>query len=160
MAKRGLARVWGMLPYERLKTAVLWAIGPRFLVSVLAIIFDRQGRVLLLRHTHDSRHAWGLPSGRLERSETLAQALVRELVEETGLTVQVQGLVAVEREVPVPVLRVAYVCRVAGGAFRPSVEVSEARYFPPRDLPSGVRLVQRRMIRQAWEVSQQFGQTR
>ena len=46
------ARIWGALPNERLKTAVLARLGPRFLVSVWAIIFDGAGGVLLFRHTH------------------------------------------------------------------------------------------------------------
>ena len=145
---RGLARLWGLFPSEKLKIGVISVLGPRFLVGVLALIFDSSGRVLLLRHTHDRAHPWGLPSGRLEQTETPPQALVRELAEETGLTVQVGGLVALEREPTLPVVRGAYLCRVVSGVFSPSIEVAEARYFALDDLPPSVRPIQRKLIRQ------------
>jgi ADP-ribose pyrophosphatase YjhB (NUDIX family) len=153
---RALARLWGLFPSETLKTALLWAMGPRFLVSVLLVIFDQGGNVLLLRHTHDPAHPWGLPSGRLERRETPAAAAVRELAEETGLVAHVLTLVAVERELPMPVLRVAYIGRVVGGVFRQSVEVSEARYFAANELPPELRPVQRQIIEQAQEIRRQL----
>jgi ADP-ribose pyrophosphatase YjhB (NUDIX family) len=155
VAKRWLARLWGGFPSEGLKTAVVWAMGPRFLVSVLAVVFDRDGRILLLRHTHDAPHPWGLPSGRLETSETPVRAASRELAEETGLEVQVQALVALEREFPLPVLRAAYLCRVVGGVFRPSVEVTDVRYFALDELPASVRPLQRHIIKQAQEMREQ-----
>src|SRR4051794_5076216 len=61
-----LLQMWGALPGESAKTWLLARLGPRFLVSVWAVIFDAEGRVLLFRHTHDRAHPWGLPSGRLE----------------------------------------------------------------------------------------------
>jgi len=151
--KRGLAQAWGLFPSETIKTTLVWAMGPRFLVSVVAVVFDDRGRVLLLRHTHDRAHPWGLPSGRLERRETPVQAVIRELREETGLQGEVRALVALERVQPLPVLRAAYLCRVRG-EFRPSVEVAEAAYFTPAALPAGVRAVQRKMISQARQMEE------
>jgi ADP-ribose pyrophosphatase YjhB (NUDIX family) len=153
-AQRGLAYLWGALPGEALKTALVWLAGPRFLVNVLAVIVDDQGRVLLLRHTHDCRHPWGLPSGRLERDETPAAGIVRELREETGLQAVVRALVAVEREPRLPVVRIAYRCQIVGGTFRPSVEVSAARYYPLHALPSALRPLQGRIIQQTISASE------
>lgn len=54
------------------------------------IIHDTAGRLLLIRRGHDPyRGSWSLPGGRVEPGETDEEALLRELVEETGLRVTV-----------------------------------------------------------------------
>ena len=56
-------------------------------LAVAAIVTDEQGRVLLIRRGHPpSAGRWTVPGGRVERGETLRQALERELLSETGLT--------------------------------------------------------------------------
>lgn len=59
--------------------------APRPEVAVGAVCV-RDGRLLLVRRGHGpGTGAWSLPGGRVEPGETLAQAVVRELAEETGL---------------------------------------------------------------------------
>ena len=54
-----------------------------------AIIRDPAGRLLLIKRGHDPEAGrWSLPGGRVEPGESDAQALVREMREETGLIVQ------------------------------------------------------------------------
>ncbi|MGY1804760.1 NUDIX domain-containing protein [Blastococcus sp. SYSU D00922] len=59
-----------------------------------AVVVDDAGRLLLIRRGHDP-HAglWSLPGGRVEDGETLEQAVRREVLEETGLAVEVGELV-------------------------------------------------------------------
>jgi hypothetical protein len=54
--------------------------------------------------------------------------------------------VTVEREFPLPVVRVAFACQVLGGSFHPSAEVTAARYFAKDELPSTIRPLQRSII--------------
>lgn len=55
-------------------------------VAVGAVIFDAQGRVLLIQRGHaPNQGKWSLPGGRVEAGETLATALQREVRAETGL---------------------------------------------------------------------------
>ena len=58
-------------------------IGVR--ASVSAVIVDRQGRLLLQQRSDGGQ--WGLPGGSVEIGESLRDAVVREVREETGLRV-------------------------------------------------------------------------
>jgi 8-oxo-dGTP pyrophosphatase MutT (NUDIX family) len=53
-----------------------------------AVIFDDDGRLLLIRRGHEpGRGLWSIPGGRIEPGESDQQAVVREVLEETGLQV-------------------------------------------------------------------------
>jgi 8-oxo-dGTP diphosphatase len=53
------------------------------------IVHDRSGRLLLIRRGQEpSRGLWSVPGGRVEPGETLAEAVEREVLEETGLRVR------------------------------------------------------------------------
>lgn len=55
-----------------------------------AVVLDDRGRLLLvLRRNEPSAGLWSLPGGRLEPGETAAAAAAREVLEETGLVVEV-----------------------------------------------------------------------
>lgn len=58
-----------------------------------AAIIDQQGRILLTKRTDNGQ--WCLPSGALEPGESVAEACEREVLEETGLSVDVKRLVGV-----------------------------------------------------------------
>jgi ADP-ribose pyrophosphatase YjhB (NUDIX family) len=60
-------------------------------VAVSAFIQDDEGRILMIRRTDNDLYA--IPGGQLELGETLAQAAVREVREETGIECEVTGVI-------------------------------------------------------------------
>ena len=111
----------------------------RRIACVGAIVRDQAGRLLLIQRGHDPEAGrWSLPGGRIEPGESDRQALVREMLEETGLTVEPGPLVgAVERPGPAgTVLDIRdYAVTVTGGTLRPGDDAADARWVPPADVP-------------------------
>ena len=69
---------------------------PAPLVGVAAVIFDQQGRVLLVeRGRPPDKGKWGLPGGLLDLGETLHEGVVREVKEECDVEITIGGLVDV-----------------------------------------------------------------
>ncbi|MGH3776574.1 MAG: NUDIX hydrolase [Pseudonocardiaceae bacterium] len=62
-------------------------------VAVTAFVQDAAGRLLMIRRTDNDLYA--VPGGAQEIGETITQTVVREVREETGITVDVTGLIGV-----------------------------------------------------------------
>lgn len=60
---------------------------------VYALIYQESTQKILMVHNKGS--GWSLPGGRVEKEETLEQAVIREVKEETNLTVEIDGIIAV-----------------------------------------------------------------
>jgi len=107
------------------------------LVGVGAVVIH-DGRVLLIKRGRAPlRGEWSIPGGRLELGETVRQAVCREVLEETGLTVKVIDLLGVfDRIVPDDTGRVRYhyilidfLCRVTSGTLQPGSDAADAGWF-------------------------------
>lgn len=83
-------------------------------VRVTGIVVE-DGRILLLNQNTGTGRSWSLPGGKLEAGETLAQALVREMKEETGLDVEPGRLLYICDHLPAEVVHVTFEARRAGG---------------------------------------------
>jgi 8-oxo-dGTP diphosphatase len=112
------------------------------LPSVGAIILDEQRRVLLQRASDDGK--WYTIGGGLEPGEQPADAVVREVMEETGLRVQPLRILAVQSSPlivypnghQVQYIGTTFLCRVTGGHLHVADEESlEFRYFAADELP-------------------------
>lgn len=119
---------WLPLPYQ-IRWRIMWLFVPKFLVGAAALIFDDDGRILLFHHTYRKKYPWGLPGGFLNCNENAVQAIVREMQEEAGFTIQVERLLWIDTSQQYPRVDIFYLCRHVHGEFRPSDEVSEARFF-------------------------------
>ena len=118
------------------------AYPTRPFLAVSATIY-REGRVLLVRRARaPGRDLFSLPGGVVEAGETLAEAVAREVLEETGLIVEPVQL-AGHREV---IMRdadgraerhfviLSFACRWIAGEAGTSDEVAEARWVAPDEL--------------------------
>jgi ADP-ribose pyrophosphatase YjhB (NUDIX family) len=117
---------------ERLASEIL---RPRYHVPAGAIILNEQGQLLLCQHTYRRQHPWGLPGGDIKFGEDPAEAVRRELWEETGLSVQATRLVLLENSHKIRKVTLTYLCTGVNGTFTPSDEVAAIRYFDINALP-------------------------
>lgn len=126
--------------------------------SVSAVIFDRRGRLLLQQRSDGGQ--WGLPGGSVEIGESVADAVRREVREETGLRVSVRRLVGVYSEPGRQVVRypdgnvwhyvnVCFECVARGGELRTCDETLALAYVSPRRLPPALLANHRIRIRDA-----------
>ena len=100
-------------------------------LAVGAIVFDEAGRVLLVqRGRPPGEGLWSLPGGRVEPDENVMAAVAREVVEETGLVVEVGPLAEVIERVGEGYHYVIHdhVARVIGGELRAGDDARDVRF--------------------------------
>ncbi len=102
-----------------------------------ACVVDLGGRLVLLRRAQrDSAYGrWILPGGHVDRGEVVTRAARREVAEEVGLEVELEGLVGVYSYPGNPVVLIVYAARAVSGSLKASGEALEVRAFAPRELP-------------------------
>lgn len=111
--------------------------------SASIVVIDGRGYVLLVKHSDTGD--WVTPGGAIEPNEIPADAAVREAWEETGLHVELQGVVGVfggpEYKVryrngdETSYTTIVFLAREIGGVLAPDYEETlEARYFSPAEL--------------------------
>jgi 8-oxo-dGTP diphosphatase len=134
-----LARAWRAA--GPLQGWLAWALHATFNVGVTGIVRAEDGQVLLLRHRLWPDEAqWGFPSGFAKRGEQFSETVVREVREETGLTVTVGRLLEV-RAGDRYRAEVYYEARLVGGIgalVLQSSEILDAQLFALDNLPAAM----------------------
>ena len=112
------------------------SIAARPQVAVSAGIF-RDGKILLTRRANNPKGSlWTFPGGRIEFEETIAEALKREILEETGLTIEIAGSAGVREMLHKQsghghFIILPFAARWVSGEVAPNDEIAEARWFDP-----------------------------
>ena len=87
MLKKILGKLWRKTPALIRRRATRLAQA-KFTVSVGAVVFNAEGKVLLLDHVLRPASGWGIPGGFIEAGEQPERAVRRELCEEIGLEIE------------------------------------------------------------------------
>lgn len=107
-----------------------------------AVVVDKSGRIVLQRRRDNEM--WALPGGAMELGESVAECAIRETREETGLDVEVTGVVGIYSD-PKHVFAyddgevrqefsICVLARVVGGAIEVSDESHEVKAFAPQEI--------------------------
>ena len=103
---------------------------------VAGTIALEEGRILLTRRAiHPAHGKWTYPGGYVDWGEPVPAAAIRETYEETGLTVELGGLVGVYSYPSAPVVIVVYEARVTGGTLRVCHENDRVEWVDHREIP-------------------------
>ena len=108
-------------------------LDPKVAAVVLVTCGDKL--VLVRRGIDPAMGRWSFPAGFVDRGETVEDAAKREVMEETGLTIGLDGLVGVYSSHDSPVVLVVYSATVLGGALRAGHDATDVRLLPPDELP-------------------------
>lgn len=114
----------------------------RIVPAASAVVTDQDGRILLQRRADSGLYA--LPGGMMDLGESLPQTAVREVREESGLDVEITGLVGTYTD-PLHVIaysdgevrqqfNICFAARVIGGNLRISDESTDLRFVAPEDI--------------------------
>lgn len=92
--------------------------------SVCALIFNEDGKILAVSRK-DKRDDWGLPGGKVDGDETIQNAVIREVKEETGLDVEVTQFIFGNLTESKGYYCYTYLCKVIGGELHTPEKIEE-----------------------------------
>ena len=100
----------------------------------------KDNKILLIkRRNNPYKGKWGLPGGFVEYGERVENAVVREVLEETGLKTKVIDIVGVysdpKRDPRGHTITVAYLLKLKGGELKSGDDASDAKFFDFKNLP-------------------------
>jgi mutator protein MutT len=143
-----IATAWRKMP-ARFRRWSMRLTQTRFTVTAGALIFNSEGKVLLLKHRFRAGSGWGIPGGFLEAGEQPEDAMRRELREEIGLEVE-QVEIFTSRSFKKPrQVEILFRCRADADVKPLTIEVERAEWFSLHALPEGLPKDQRPLIERA-----------
>ena len=114
-------------------------------IPAVGVVVRRGDRIVMIRRAKEPYLGWWtFPGGAIEVGEHIQDAARREALEETGLRIEIEDVVAVidnvvrdsEGSVQFHYLIVDYLARPTGGSLRPGTDASDARWVSLDDLDS------------------------
>src|SRR3982750_2839071 len=101
-------------------------------VSVAGVVVNEAGRVLVIQRRDNGR--WEAPGGILERDKTFEEGVAREVAEQTGVTVEVDRLTGVYKNMARGVVALVYRCHAVAGTARAASESVAVDWIHPDEV--------------------------
>jgi ADP-ribose pyrophosphatase YjhB (NUDIX family) len=99
-------------------------------VAAISVV-ERGEEILLIRRGNQPGYGlWSMPGGYVDRGEVVERAAIREVMEETGLEVEIEQLIGLFSEPGRPVMVAAFAMREIGGLLGPGEEALDVGFFP------------------------------
>lgn len=131
-----LLKLWRFLRLgKNVQLVLMRFVNDQFLIGTTGIFFNDKKEVLLVKHTYRNSTSWSLPGGYLKSREHPKETLEREVYEETGIVVSADEQLKIRTDRDFSRLDITFVGTYLRGDFRPSKEVSEAKFFSFESLP-------------------------
>ena len=148
MLKKIVGTIWkNLTPYIRLK--IIRTTQHKFTVSAAAVVINEKQEILLLDHVLRHSSGWGIPGGFVGRGEQPADAVKREIFEETGLEIRDLELFRVRtinRHI-----EIIFGARATGKAEVKSREIIAAGWFEVDKMPAVMDEAQKSVVRKVWQ---------
>jgi 8-oxo-dGTP diphosphatase len=148
------------IPTERLIAQVCPSCGAEHFRNAkpcAGALVISDGKVLLARRAIEpQKGAWDIPGGFLNAWEHPQDCALREVREETGLTVELHRMLSVEIDAygaSYYTLNIYYVATPTGGDERPADDVDQLRWFGPDELPTNLAFAHAHRVLAAWTQS-------
>ncbi|EGA90195.1 ADP-ribose pyrophosphatase [Planococcus donghaensis MPA1U2] len=100
---------------------------PKHILSAAAVVLNEQGELLLIK---GPRRGWEMPGGQVEEGESLTEATIREVKEETGIDIEIQKFCGVYQNVESSICNTLFIAKPIGGQLTTSAESLEVAYYP------------------------------
>jgi len=143
MLKKIVGKIWRKLP-SSVRMKIVRVTQSKFTVSVAAIIENENGEVLLLDHVLRPASGWGIPGGFLGYDEQPAEALRRELREETGL--ELKNIKLVRTRTINRHIEIVFRAESNGTASVISREINDLGWFKIGEMPEKMSRTQKTII--------------
>ena len=143
------AKIWKLLPRNG-RVFVTRLTQRKFTASVAGVISNEKGEVLVLDHVLRPASGWGLPGGFMQHFEQPAEALKREIREETGLEltdIEFYRMRTLKRHI-----EVIFTANSSGDGSVRSREITAIRWFRPDALPPEMNIDQQFLIRKVFKL--------
>ena len=150
MLKKIVGKIWKTTPAS-LRMKIVRGTQPKFTVSVVVVIRNEAGELLMLDHVLRPGASWGLPGGFINAGEQPAVAAARELFEETGIElaeVELFHVRTVHRHV-----EIFFRAKAVGTPTVKSREINAVGWFALDNLPENMSRAQRAIVEKLFKAS-------
>jgi 8-oxo-dGTP diphosphatase len=119
-------------------------------ITVDGIIKNKKEILLIKRKNNPFKNTWALPGGFIEYNEKTEDAIIREIVEETGLITEIINLIGVysdpKRDPRGHTISIVYELKIINGELESGDDASEVKFYKFNELPDKLSFDHKKII--------------